>query len=451
MLVIEAKLKGTKSQYSKLDEAIRTGQFIQNSCLRYWSDHKGVTRNDLQKLCSKLAKNKETPWANKLNSQARQAQADRAWAAISRFYENCRVGKPGKKGYPRYKKFSRSIEYKNTGWKLSPDRREITFTDGFKAGMFELWTSRDLVGYVAPTGAPASLTEKQIKRVRVVRRADGYYAQFLIDWDRREQHEFQGEIVGIDLGLKEFYTDSNGKTVENPRYLRKSEARLKKLQRRVSKRHIKGHIQSNRYHKARKALALANLKISRQRKDKAIKDALALVKSKDLIVYEDLKIQNMVKNHHLAKSISDASWYQFTQWLQYFAKIHGTIVIAVPPHNTTVDCSNCGAKVHKTLSTRTHSCPKCKTVLCRDLNAAKNILAKGLKLLAEYLKLSEAEALTSSVVETLNGTVGHTGTDSKTVNAQGQLDLWLADRDISFLSCLDELRISNFAENPPET
>jgi putative transposase len=398
MIVIEAKLKGTNSQYNKLDEAIRTGQFIQNSCLRYWEDNKGVTRNDLQKLCSKLAKNKETPWANKLNSQARQAHADRAWAAISRFYENCRLGKSGKKGYPRYKKFSRSAEYKNTGWKLSPDRREITFTDGFKAGTFDLWTSRNLVWY----------SEKQISTVRLVRRADGYYAQFLIDWDRQEQHEFQGEITGIDLGLKEFYTDSNGETVENPRYLRKSESRLKKLQRRVSKKHVQGKKQSNRYHKARFALAKQHLKVSRQRKDKAIKDALALVRSKDLIVYEDLKIQNMVKNHHLAKSISDASWYQFTQWLQYFAKIHGTIVIAVPPHNTTIDCSVCGTKVHKTLSTRTHQCGKCKTVLCRDYNAARNILAKGLKLLAGYL----------------NSTRGHLETGENIPNAQGQFDRW---------------------------
>lgn len=423
MLVLEAKLKGIKSQYSKLDEAIRTGQFIQNSCLRYWSENKGVTRNDLQKLCSQLAKNKETPWANKLNSQARQAHADRAWAAISRFYENCRLGKSGKKGYPRYKKFSRSVEYKSTGWKLSADRKQITFTDGFKAGTFELWTSRDLVWY----------SEKQISRVRVVRRADGYYAQFLIDWDRREQHEFQGEIVGIDLGLKEFYTDSKGETVENPRYLRKSEARLKKLQRRTSKRHVKGKKQSNRYHKARQALAKQHLKVSRQRKDKAIKDALALVRARDLIVYEDLKIQNMVKNHHLAKSISDASWYQFTQWLQYFAKIHSIIVIAVPPYNTTVDCSSCGTKIHKTLSTRTHQCPKCGTILDRDWNAAKNILAKGLKLLAQYL----------------NSTGGHPGTGENIPNAQGQFDHWLADRGIDFLSHLDELRISNCAENPP--
>jgi putative transposase len=206
MLVIEAKLKGQESQYSKLDEAIRTGQFIQNSCLRYWEDNKGVSRNDLQKLCSKLAKNKETPWTGKLNSQARQAHADRAWASIQRFYENCRLGKSGKKGYPRYKKFNRSLEYKNTGWALSAARKQITFTDGFKAGTFGLWTSRDLVWY----------SEKQIKRLRVVRRADGYYAQFLIDWDRREQHDFKGELTGIDLGLKEFYTDSNGETVENP-------------------------------------------------------------------------------------------------------------------------------------------------------------------------------------------------------------------------------------------
>lgn len=433
MLIIEAKLKGTATQYNKLDEAIRTGQFIRNTCLRHWEANIGVTRNDLQKLCSVLAKNKEFPWARKLNSQARQAHADRAWSAIQRFYENCRLGKQGLKGYPKYKKFSRSVEYKNSGWKLSADRRQITFTDGFEIGTMDLWSSRDLVWYVAPTGAPASLTEKQISRVRVIRRADGYYAQFLIDWNRTEEHELQGKMIGIDLGLKEFYTASDGNTVNNPRYLRKSERRLKRLQRRVSKKHIKGKKQSNRYHSSRQALAKQHLKVSRQREDKARKDALALVKSNDLIVYEDLKIQNLVKNHHLAKSISDASWYQFTQWLQYFAKVYGVIVIAVPPHNTTVDCSCCGAKVKKTLSTRTHRCNKCGTVLDRDHNAAKNILAKGFKLLAQYL----------------NSTVGHTESDLKRVKAQGETDLWLKNGNALVLSRLEELRISNCAENLP--
>ncbi|MEQ9552568.1 MAG: transposase [Coleofasciculus sp. G3-WIS-01] len=422
MLVIEAKLKGTDTQYSKLDEAIRTGQFIRNSCLRHWEDNQGVTRNDLQKLCSILAKNKDTPWAKKLNSQARQAHADRAWSAIQRFYENCRLAKPEKKGFPKYKKFNRSVEYKTSGWKLSPDRREITFTDGFKVGTMALWTSRDLVYY----------SEKQISRVRVIRRADGYYTQFLVNWERREEHEFQGKMTGIDLGLKEFYTDSDGNTVENPRYLRKSEQRLKRLQRRVSKKHVKGKKQSSRYHKARKALAKQHLKVSRQREDKARKDALALVRSKDLIAYEDLKVRNLVKNHHLAKSISDASWYRFTQWLQYFAKIHGVIVVAVPPHNTTIDCSCCGEKVKKTLSTRTHKCSRCGTVLDRDMNAARNILAKGFKLLAEYL----------------NSTEGHSETGAKSSKAQGETNLWLKNGDALALSWLEELRISNCAENP---
>jgi putative transposase len=100
------------------------------------------------------------------------------------------------------------VEYKNTGWKLSADRKEITFIDGFQAGTFALWTSRDLVWY----------SEQQIKRVRVVRRADGYYAQFCVDVERTQQHSFTGSVIGIDLGLKDFYTDSQGNTVGNPRY-----------------------------------------------------------------------------------------------------------------------------------------------------------------------------------------------------------------------------------------
>ena len=86
MLVVEAKLKnGTLEQYQKLDEAIRVSQFVRNTCVRYWMDNKGITRNDLQKLCSTLAKNKDTPWVTLLNSQARQSAADRAWQSINRF------------------------------------------------------------------------------------------------------------------------------------------------------------------------------------------------------------------------------------------------------------------------------------------------------------------------------------------------------------------------------
>lgn len=169
--------------------------------------------------------------------------------------------------------------------------------------------------------------------------------------------------------------------VENPRFLRKSEKTLKRSQRRVSKK-VKG---SKNRGKARVILGKRHLKISRQRKDHAIKLARCVIQSNDLVVYEDLRIKNMVKNHCLAKSINDASWYQFRVFLEYFGKVFGKITVAVNPQYTSQECSNCGVIVKKSLSVRTHTC-QCGCVLDRDHNAARNILSRGL------------------------GTVGHTGT-----------------------------------------
>lgn len=372
MLVLEAKLKGKDWQYELLEEAIRTANFVRNKALRHWMDNRGVSKNDLQKLCATLAK--EYDWAGKLNSQARQSSADRAWNGISRFYKNCKEGKPGKKGYPKFKKRGRSVEYKQTGWKLTEDRKRITFTDGFKSGIFKLIGTRDLNFY----------KPGQIKRVRVVKRADGFYCQFLIDIERSEPQQPTGKAVGIDLGLESFYTDSEGNHIENPRFLRKSEKSLKRLQRRASKRK-KG---SKNKRKAINKMARKHLKVSRQRREFAVRTARALVAYSDAIVYEDLKVSNMVKNHKIAKSISDAAWSMFTGWVDYFAKIRGVHVVAVSPHFTSQDCSRCGTRVKKSLSTRTHKCPSCGLVEHRDLNAARNILAKGLG---------------------LKNTVGHTG------------------------------------------
>lgn len=364
MLVFEAKLRGEDEQYRGLDEAIRTARFVRNSCIRYWMDNKGVNKYDLNKYCAVLAR--EFSFAESLNSMARQSAAERAWSAINRFFENCKKKLSGKKGFPRFKKHQThgSVEYKTCGWKLSDDRLTITFTDGFKAGTFEMWGTRDLHYYQIA----------QIKRVRVVRRADGYYAQFCIDVDRLlEPHEFQNKMLGLDVGLLHFYTDSDGKTVENPRYLRKSERSLKRSQRQLSRKK-KGS--KNRV-KARNKVGRKHLKVSRQRKDFVVKTARCVVQSSDLVAYEDLKVRNMVKNHHLAKSISDASWSMFREWIEYFGKVFKVGVIAVAPHYTSQQCSNCLAIVKKSLSTRTHTC-SCKTVLGRDHNAALNILRIGL-------------------------------------------------------------------------
>src|SRR5713226_866390 len=136
MLIYEYKLHGNEAQYAAIDEAVRITQFIRNKCLRLWVDTRGTHRNDLQCYCAQLAK--DFPFASCLNSQARQAAADRAWFAISRFYDNCKTHKPGKKGYPRFQRDNRSVEYKQTGWRLSPDGKHITFTDGGGIGRLRL-------------------------------------------------------------------------------------------------------------------------------------------------------------------------------------------------------------------------------------------------------------------------------------------------------------------------
>jgi putative transposase len=371
MLVLEAKLKAKPIQQNAINEAIRTVQFVRNKALRFWIDHKTVSKYDLNKQSSVLAA--EFSFADKLNSMARQSACERAWTAISNFYANCKNPGLKEKGYPKFQKDNRSVEYKTTGWKLSDDRRFITFTDGHKIGTLKLIGSRDLNFY----------QKEEIKRVRIVRRADGYYAQFCVDAERTEDQTLTGSMIGLDMGLNSFYTDSNGKHEDNPRYLRKAERRLKAAQRRVSKKFVrtkKGEEkkkQSKNYVKAKKVLALQHLKVQRQRKDHAVKLARCVIQSNDLIVYENLKIKNMVKNHCLAKSINDAGWYQFRTWLEYFGKVFGKITIAVNPAYTTQECSRCHEIVKKSLSTRTHVC-SCGCVLDRDENAAINILRLGM-------------------------------------------------------------------------
>ncbi len=340
---------------------IRTASFVRNSCLRYWMDNEKVGQYDLSRQCKILAS--EFEWAKKLNSMARQASAERAWASIKRFYDNCQNPSIKKKGYPKFKK-GRTVEYKPSGWQLSQDRTAINLRDGFKAGWFKMRGGFDLNYY----------QQSQIKRVRVIRRADSYYCQFCIAQERLEEMKPSGNAIGLDVGLSSFYTDSNGCKVDNPRYLRKSEKRLKRLQRQVSKKK-KG---SNSRKKAINKLARKHLKVSRQRKDWLVKLARCVVSSNDVVAYEKLTVKNMVKNHCLAKSINDASWHIFFDWLEYYGKVMGKIVYGVNPQYTSQECPNCKQMVKKTLSVRTHLC-ECGCVLDRDEAAAINILAKALR------------------------------------------------------------------------
>ncbi len=185
----------------------------------------------------------------------------------------------------------------------------------------------------------------------------------------------RGKRRALIWGLESFAALADGTMIHNPRCYRKAEAYLRRCQRRVARRK-KG---SARRKQAVKLLAKAHLKVKRQRTDLHHKGALALVQSYDTIYYEDLQTANMVKNHSLAKSISDAAWSAFLTILVFKAAYAGKQVVAVLPAYTSQKCSGCGILVRKGLSVRWHSCPECGTSLHRDHNAALNILALGKK------------------------------------------------------------------------
>jgi putative transposase len=360
MIVLEYKVKGKQHQYNAIDDAIRTTQFVRNKAIRYWMDAPRELKID------KFALNKysteqriEFPFTAELNSMAVQSAAERAWSAISRFYDNCKLGKHGKEGFPQFQRDCRSVEYKTSGWKLHKTKRRITFTDKKGIGELKLLGKWDIQSYEL----------KDIKRVRLIRRADGYYAQFCIGIDVVDIQPKTGVDIGLDVGIESFYTDSNGHHEPNPKFLRKAEKSIKHSQKRIYKK-VKG---SSGRKKARKLYAKKHLKVNRQRIEHAKRIARNVCKSNDLVAYEDLRVSNMVKNHCLAKSISDASWYLFRQWIEYFAVKFDKVAIAVAPHYTSQKCSSCGVIVKKSLSTRTHNC-SCGCELHRDTNAAINIL-----------------------------------------------------------------------------
>ena len=386
MLVMEFKAILKDSQKVAIGEAIRTAKFVRNKVLRYWMDNRGIGKKELDRYNTQLRD--EFEFVKDLNSHACQASVENVERAIKRFFDNCKNKVPGKKGYPRFKKHSRSVEYKQSGWKLSPDKKSIKFTDKKGIGQVKLKGTWDLWRFES----------KLIKRVRIIQRSDGFYVQFCVNTDNKEQLEATGFTVGLDVGLKEFYTDSDGYAEPNPRFYRKGEKRLKFYQRRVSRKK-KG---STNRKKAINRLGRTHLRISRQREEHAKRLARCVIRSNDLVAYEYLRVKNLVKNHCLAKSINDAGWYKFREWLEHFGDKFGRITVAVNPAYTSQNCSNCGEVVKKSLSTRTHVC-KCGCQLDRDHNAAINILKRALS------------------------TVGHTGTF---LNAYGDLASTLLGSDL---------------------
>ena len=301
-----------------------------------------------------------------VHSQVLQDVLTRLDRAFQAFFRRVKSGDTP--GYPRFQGSNRynSFTYKQFGNGATLDG---ILDNGFlvlsKIGRIAMRWSRPIEGMP--------------KTVTLSREADGWYVCFSCADVPTQPLPSTGQETGIDLGIESFATLADGTMIHNPRCYRRAERRLKTAQRKVSRRK-KG---STRRRKAVKLLAKAHQQVKRQRQDFQHKAALQLVRDYDTIYHEDLQTANMLKNHHLAKSIQDAGWSGFLSILSAKAVWAGRTVVAVPPAYTSQTCSGCGAVVKKGLSIRWHRCPDCGTSLHRDHNAAKNIERLGQSLQGE--------------------------------------------------------------------
>ena len=199
-----------------------------------------------------------------------------------------------------------------------------------------------------------------------------YFISILVETENFQLPKLETKI-GVDLGIKEFAITSDGEFIHNPKHLKKSEKKLVKAHQNLSRKQ-KG---SNNRRKAKIKVAKIHEKIANQRKDFLHKVSTQLINENQVIVIEDLKVSNMIKNHKLAKSIADVSWSEFRAMLEYKANLYGrTIIIAPSNYASSQLCSSCGNKSSQTkdLSCRTYICPVCGMIMDRDINASKNLL-----------------------------------------------------------------------------
>ena len=224
-----------------------------------------------------------------------------------------------------------------------------------------------------------SMEVGKINNVTIERTPTGkYFAVLNVEFEP-EPLINMGGLIGIDVGIKDFYSDSNGNVVSNPKYLEKSMRKLIREQRKLSRKQ-KG---SNNRNKQRVKVALVHEKITNQRNDFLQKQSTMLIRENQTICIEDLKVKNMIRNRRLAQHIASASWSKFFDMLTYKSVWYGNDIVKVPAmYPSSQTCSCCGYKntLVKNLAVRVWECPECHTVHNRDTNASINILNKGLQM-----------------------------------------------------------------------
>jgi len=299
---------------------------------------------------------KDRPEFARMHSQVIQNVLKRVEFAFENFFRRVKEGQ--RAGFPRFRSRSRydSFTYPQSGFSLKGKKLHLS-----KIGKVKVDLSRPIEG--------------KIKTCTIKQEADGWHVIFAVEEPQKKVAPAPKQSVGVDVGIENFATlsDDEAAPIENPQYFRRAESDLKKAQRRVSRR-VKG---SKRRKKAVRLLQKKHLKVKRQRRDFHFKEARKLVNQYQSIKVEDLNIQGMVKNHRLAKSISDAGWGQFIMIVVNKAEEAGRTVIKVNPSYTSQDCSRCGHRNQITLATRIYRCSRCNLVIHRDRNGAKRIEQKG--------------------------------------------------------------------------
>jgi putative transposase len=283
-------------------------------------------------------------------SQVAQDVLRRLDKAFQNFFRRVKNGEK-KAGYPRFQGKNRydSFTYPQTGFKIKDGKLHLS-----KIGAIRIFRHREIVG--------------KIKTCTIKQEGDQWYVCFsveLLDVAKKEINT----SVGVDVGINTLATLSDGTEIENPKTLNKYDSKLRKAHRDLSRKK-KGS--SNR-NKQKIVLAGIYRKVRNARKDYLHKTSRILANTYDRIIFEDLQIKNMVKNHHLARSIHDASWGMLISLTTYKAEYAGGIVELVNPRNTSKQCSVCGCIQSMPLSQRTYRCPDCGAVMGRDHNAAINI------------------------------------------------------------------------------
>ncbi len=353
------RLYPTKAQTSLMMNILEECRWVYNQTLAYrknaWEQRQESIRlYDTSKLLPQWKKDR--PSVKVAYSQTIQDVQERVDLAFKAFFRRVKAGE--NPGYPRFRGFGRydSFSYPQFGFSL-------------KEGMVRAAKIGDIKAVVHRPleGTPKTLTLRRHSTGK-------WYASFSCEVEPAPMPPSE-KAVGIDVGLESFATLSTGAKVANPRFFRRDEQDLAKAQRKLSKAEKRTPARTFR----RKAVSHIHERVANRRKDFAHKLSRRLVNEYGTIALEKLNGKGMLRNHCLAKSISDAAWFQLVQFVSYKAAYAGRSVALVDPRNTSKRCSRCGNLVDKPLSCRVHSCPICGLVLDRDINASINILSLGLQ------------------------------------------------------------------------